>query len=74
MRELSADVRAASSSTRTARVLAGPDELAAPARELLEAAGDAAEIQVATADGSVFAARSDEHAIAVVCGASRCRR
>ena len=68
LRELSADIRAGVVLDPDGVLLAGPDELAAPARELLEAAGDAAEIQVATADGSVFAARSDEHAIAVVCG------
>jgi hypothetical protein len=42
--------------------------MAEPARDLLKAAGDAAELQVTTADGAVFAARDDRHVIAVVCG------
>jgi hypothetical protein len=39
-----------------------------PARDLLGASGDAKELQVTTADGSVYAARDDRHAIAVVTG------
>ena len=42
--------------------------MAEPARDLLKASGDARELQVTTADGGVYAARSDQHAIAVVCG------
>ncbi len=68
LRELSADVRAGVVLDPGGALLAGQDELSAPARELLDAAGDAVEIQVATADGTVFAARSDEHAIVLVCG------
>ena len=40
-------------------LLAGPEALAEPARDLLEAAGDARELQVTTADGGVYAARSE---------------
>jgi hypothetical protein len=68
LRELSADIRAGVVLDPAGALLAGPEALAAPARDLLAAAGEAAEIQVATADGSVFAARSDRHAVAVVCG------
>lgn len=68
LRELSADIRAGVVLDPGGVLLAGPEELAGPARDLLAAAGDAVEIQVATADGTVFAARSDRHALAVVCG------
>ena len=43
-------------------------ELAEPARALLAAAPDAADVEVSTAQGSVFAARSDAHAVVLVCG------
>ena len=46
----------------------GPTHLAEPARELLAAAPEADELEVSTADGSVFAARSDRHALVLVCG------
>jgi hypothetical protein len=68
LRELSADIRAGVVLDPDGEHLAGPDALVAPARELLDAAGDASEIHVSTADGAVYAARSDRHAIAVVCG------
>jgi hypothetical protein len=68
LRELSADIRAGVVLAPDGALLAGPDALADPARDLLNAAGDAAEVQVSTADGAVYAARSDRHAIAVVCG------
>jgi hypothetical protein len=68
LRELSADIRAGVVLDLDGVALAGPDELTGPGRDLLAAAGEAAEIQVATADGSVFAARSERHAIVVVCG------
>ena len=68
LRELSADIRAGVVLDPSGALLAGPEELAEPARELLAAAGDAAEVQVAAADGTVFAARDDGHAIALVCG------
>ena len=68
LRELSADIRAGVVLARGGELLAGPEELAEPARDLLAAAGDAAELHVTTADGAVYAARSDSHAVAVVCG------
>ena len=48
------------------RRLAGNRELAAPARRLLEQAGEAPEVEVATGRGSVYAVRSERRAIAVV--------
>jgi hypothetical protein len=48
------------------RRLAGNRDLAAPARALLAAAGDAPEIEVATGRGTVYAVRSGRRAIAVV--------
>jgi hypothetical protein len=68
LRELSADIRSGVVLDPKGALLAGPDDLAEPARDLFEAAGDARELQVATADGGVYAARSEQHAIAVVCG------
>ena len=68
LRELSADIRSGVVLARDGELLAGPEELAEPARDLLAAAGDAAELHVTTADGAVYAARSDSHAVAVVCG------
>jgi hypothetical protein len=68
LRELSADIRAGVVLAPDGALLAGPDALAAPARDLLAAAGDAAEVHVSTADGAVYAARSDHHAVAVICG------
>jgi hypothetical protein len=68
LRELSADVRSGVILAIDGEHLAGPEALVEPARDLLKAAGEAAEIHVSTADGAVYAARSDRHAIAVVCG------
>jgi hypothetical protein len=68
LRELSADIRAVAVLTAAGEPLAGPPELAGPARALLQAASDAAEIEVATGGGAVHAARSDEHAVVAVCG------
>jgi hypothetical protein len=68
LRELSADIRAGVVLGPDGALLAGPEPLAAAARDLLAAAGDAEEAQVSTADGAVFASRSDRHAIVVVCG------
>jgi hypothetical protein len=68
LRELSADIRSGVVLAPDGALLAGPEALAAPARELFEAAGDAVEVHVTTADGAVYAARSNRHAIAVVCG------
>ncbi|MDX6669960.1 MAG: hypothetical protein QOI91_323 [Solirubrobacteraceae bacterium] len=48
------------------RRLAGSRALAAPARELLAAAGDASEVEVATGRGTVYAARGERRSIAVV--------
>ena len=68
LRELSADIRAATVLTRDGDPLAGPAELTAAARALLAAAPDAAEIEVATSGGAVHAARSEQHAVIAVCG------
>jgi hypothetical protein len=68
LRELSADIRAGVVLDPKGALLAGPEAMAEPARDLLEAGGDARELQVTTADGAVYAARSERHAIAVVCG------
>lgn len=48
------------------RRVAGAAALAAPARALLAGAPGAAEVEVATVRGVVYAARSECHAIAVV--------
>ena len=66
--ELSADVRAAVVLDAGGALLAGPAELAAPARALLDAAGGAAELEDGSADGVVCAVRSDAHAAVAVCG------
>jgi hypothetical protein len=68
LRELSADIRSGVVLSPDGARLAGPEPLAGAARDLVSAAGDAQEIHVATADGNVFAARSDTHAVVVVCG------
>ena len=68
VRELSADVRAGVVLGRDGALLAGPDELAAPARALIAAAGDAAEVEVLAPAGVVCAVRSDAHALVAVCG------
>jgi hypothetical protein len=69
LRELSADIVAGVVLAPDGALLAGPDNLADAARDLLDAAGDvAAEVHVTTADGAVYAARSEQHAVAVVCG------
>jgi hypothetical protein len=52
------------------RRLAGNRALAAPARELFAEAQDAADIEVATGRGTVYAARSGRRAIAVVAARS----
>jgi crotonobetainyl-CoA:carnitine CoA-transferase CaiB-like acyl-CoA transferase len=46
----------------------GPDALHEPARAVLEAAPEAAEVHVTTRDGAVFAVRDDRHAIVLACG------
>jgi hypothetical protein len=68
LRELSADIRAGVVLAADGTLLAGSDELAAPARELLDAAGDAIDVHVTAGDGAVFAARDDHHAIVLACG------
>jgi hypothetical protein len=68
LRELSADIRAGAVLGADGSLLAGPEALAEPARALLAAAPAAADVQVVTADGTVFAARDEDHAVVVVCG------
>jgi hypothetical protein len=68
LRELSADIFAGIVLDADGTLLAGPDALGDAARDLLAAAGDAEEAQVATAAGAVFAARSERHQVVVVCG------
>ena len=59
LRTLSADIEEAAVLAADGSLLAGPDQLAEPARALLAAAPEADDLEVSTADGSVFAARSD---------------
>jgi hypothetical protein len=68
LRELSADIRTGVVLDPAGALLAGPQDLADAARDLLQAAGEAREIHVGTADGAVFAGRDDRHAVVVVCG------
>ncbi|HYH91252.1 MAG TPA: hypothetical protein VEX67_18610 [Solirubrobacteraceae bacterium] len=68
LRTLSADIEEAAVLAADGSLLAGPDELAEPARALLAAAPEADDLEVSTAENSVFAARSDAHAVVLVCG------
>jgi hypothetical protein len=68
LRELSADIRSGVVLAADGRLLAGPEPLADQARALLAALPDADEVEVATADGIVFAVRSSQHAVVLVCG------
>jgi hypothetical protein len=68
VRELSADVRAAVVLDAGGALLAGPENLAAPARALLDAAGDATELEDGSPDGVVCAVRTGTHAAVAVCG------
>ena len=68
LRTLSADILEAAVLGADGELLAGPPELAEPARALLAAAPEADDVEVSTAEGSVFAARSDRHAVVLVCG------
>jgi hypothetical protein len=68
LRELSADIREVAVLDPRGKLLAGPDDMAEAARDLLTAADTADEIHVQTADGSVYAARDDRHAVVVVTG------
>jgi hypothetical protein len=64
---LSSHIRAAVVLDGTGHLLAGAEQLAVPARALL-AAADADIVEVETARGTVVAARSPHHGIAVVLG------
>ena len=67
LRELSADIRSGVVLARTARCWRA--RRSSPSRRATSgAAGDAAEMRGETADGAVYAGRSDSHALAVVCG------
>jgi hypothetical protein len=77
--ELSTDIREAVVLSAAGEHLAGSSVLAKPARELLAAAdaaaadasfadGRPAQLEVATPAGTVYGARSDEHAVFVVAG------
>jgi hypothetical protein len=68
VRELSADVRAAIVLDAEGALLAGPPQLAGPARALLEAGGDAAELEAVSDAGVVCAVRSPGHSVVAVCG------
>jgi hypothetical protein len=68
VRELSADVRAVVVLGAAGELLAGPPQLAAPARALLDAGAGAAELEAANRDGVVCAVRSPSHAAVAVCG------
>ena len=68
LRELSADIVDVAVLAPGGERLAGEEAVAEPARDLLAAAPAAAEVQVVTAAGAVYAARSAHHAVVVVCG------
>jgi hypothetical protein len=68
LRELSADIRAGVVLDLDGELLAGSEALGDPARHLLAAVPEAEELHVSTVDGAVFAARSERHALVVVCG------
>jgi hypothetical protein len=68
VRELSADVRAVVVLDARGEPLAGPPELAGPARALLDAGGDAAELEAGSESGVVCAVRSSTHAAVAICG------
>jgi hypothetical protein len=68
LRTLSADIQDAAVLAPDGTLLAGNAELAESARALLAAAPEADDIEVSTAEASVFAARSDAHAVVLVCG------
>jgi len=67
VRELSADVRAGLVLDAAGDLLAGPSPLAELGRSFL-AAGDASELEAATADGVVCAVRTSGHAAIAICG------
>jgi hypothetical protein len=68
LRSLSADIREGAVLGLDGKLLAGPESLAEPARALLAAAPEADDVEVATGGALVFGARSDTHAIVLVCG------
>ena len=68
LRTLSADIEEAAGLGADGSLLAGPDHRAELARALLAAAPEADDLEVSTGEGSVFAARSDDHAVVLVCG------
>jgi len=68
LRTLSADIEEAAVLAADGSLLAGPEHLAEPARALLAAVPGAGDVEVSTAEGSVFAARGDGHAVVLVCG------
>jgi hypothetical protein len=68
LRALSADIQAGAVLAADGRLLAGPHELGEAARELLAAAPEADDVEVALANATVFGARSDTHAVVLVCG------
>jgi hypothetical protein len=68
VRELSADVRAVVVLDAHGGLLAGPPELEARARALLEAGGGAGELEAGGPAGVVCAVRSESHAAVAICG------
>jgi hypothetical protein len=68
LRELSADIHTGVVLDPDLELLAGPESMAEPARELLAAAGDAVDLHVTTGDGAVFAARDEHHVIVIAAG------
>src|SRR3954447_23536609 len=68
LRELSADIRAVAVLTADGEPIAGAAHITAAARDLLAAAPGAAEIEVDTPAGAVYAARDGHHALVAACG------
>ena len=66
LRETAHEVREAVVLDSAGRRMAGSRTLAGPAGDLLRQAGDAAEVEVGTGRGTVFAVRGPRAAIAVV--------
>jgi hypothetical protein len=66
--ELSTDIRAAVVLDTAGRPLAGEPALAEPARALLDAAPEAAAVEVVTERGGAFAARGASHSLCVATG------
>ena len=68
VRELSADVRAVVVLGAGAADAAGPAHLTGPARDLLAAGADAAELEAVTPAGVVCAVRAGDRAAVALCG------